>query len=438
MPALILSLAAALLLLGWRHLALRAAHRRAQAEAWRLRQLADHGGELGWVIDCATRRLAYLSPGAGARFGEAGAQALAAQLLAELPARLHQFAANPAARRLTYALAPFDAGRSGSDADTQREADSAAEMDPGMGADAARAPLALEVVSTVVTDAAGRPQALVGVLRDIGARQAQEAEQKRLVSMLSHEFRTPLATLDGVIQRLDLSPGAADEATRKRYRKMRVAVERLLELLEAYLSPERLARAGRPPLPKQLALPALLAQMTAAAAAGGRQVRLREAGLPDSVRADPDGIRLCLQVLLDNAVKYTPDDCVIDIAAGPAPEGGIAIAVSDDGPGIVEEDLPHLFDKGYRGGNVDGVAGSGLGLYLARAVVDAHGGTLSALPRPEGGAQFRIWLPIGAAPGKNLASGDCNRDNFPRQADPAADPQHGAQHARPNRNEWQQ
>jgi signal transduction histidine kinase len=74
-------------------------------------------------------------------------------------------------------------------------------------------------------------------------------------------------------------------------------------------------------------------------------------------------------------------------------------------------DLPRIFDKGYRGSNTAGLPGSGLGLYMARSVVEVHGGTLEYVALPEGGAEFRLWLPAKDASGKGLASSVTSSDN---------------------------
>jgi signal transduction histidine kinase len=74
-------------------------------------------------------------------------------------------------------------------------------------------------------------------------------------------------------------------------------------------------------------------------------------------------------------------------------------------------DLPHIFDKAYRGSNAAGLPGSGLGLYMARSMIEVHGGTLEHATPPEGGAEFRLWLPVQDAQGKGLASGETSSDN---------------------------
>ena len=75
-------------------------------------------------------------------------------------------------------------------------------------------------------------------------------------------------------------------------------------------------------------------------------------------------------------------------------DGGVALALRDAGPGVPEGDIARIFDKGYRGANAAGVPGSGLGLYMARSLVEVHGGALTHAGREGQGAEFRIWLPV--------------------------------------------
>ena len=243
------------------------------------------------------------------------------------------------------------------------------------------------------------------------AEQEQMQEQARLASMLSHEFRTPLTTIDGAIQRLEMSAGAADEATRKRYRKIGGAVERLLQLIDEHLSPERMAGLGRTRAPDHCAPRALLAEAAARAGSARHPVSVRCVDLPARVRCDPDGMRMCLQVLLDNALKYAPAGSPIELVGAAAPEGGVELLVLDRGPGIAFDEMPLLFDKSFRGRDAIAQPGSGLGLYMARSVIEVHGGTLTVKNRGAGGAAFRIWLPFPSDAGKSLASGGCKGNN---------------------------
>ena len=107
-------------------------------------------------------------------------------------------------------------------------------------------------------------------------------------------------------------------------------------------------------------------------------------------------MRLCLDILLDNAIKYTNDNIAIELKASKAVEGGVEFQVTDRGAPIPEDEIPRLFEKGFRGSASAGKPGSGLGLYMAKAVVEVHGGTLTVENLSESGKKFRIWLPIAA------------------------------------------
>ena len=371
LPIFLLLLAGAILM-ALRFVQLRRALLRARAGEATFRLLAEHGRDAAFLLDAATLELLYISPAAQRLTGydQAALREHAARLAADLPARLQRWRDGDTSR-LTLL----------------REVELA---------HADGHPLALEISSTIVP-AAGRGVTVVGTVRDVSVAHAQEAErekeQKRFASMLSHEFRTPLATIDGAIQRLVSTSNEADEATRKRYVKIQTAVDRLLAMIDDYLSPERMAAIGRERAADGIAPLALLQQAAATVLASHRvQLELDE-DLPARLRCDVPGMALCLKILLDNAVKFSPPGSSITLSGKLVPEGGVALCVRDAGPGLREEELAQLFEKGFRGTDATH-AGAGLGLYMARAVVDVHGGSLQGHNLPEGGAIFRIWLPL--------------------------------------------
>ncbi|MES2118629.1 MAG: PAS domain-containing sensor histidine kinase [Pseudomonadota bacterium] len=376
--------------------ALQLALRQARLNEARYRLLLEHSSEVSWMADCASGRLTYLSPAAERQFGYRleTVQPLATALLADLPARLARLAAGDASRMhvLRQCEQPHADGRL----------------------------LPVEIESTVVLGDDGRPATLVGVVRDLSARRELAEQQKKFASMVSHEFRTPLATIDGAIQRLEMTGGHHDEATRKRYRKIQTAVDRLLAMLDDYLSPERLASIGRVRQPNELSPQTLLETAAAQARPQRAAIHVHCSGLPQWIRCDPDGLRLAVEVLLDNAIKYTKPDTAIELIGKKAMEGGIELLVRDHGAGIPEAELAHVFDKSFRGSNAAGIPGSGLGLYMAKAVVDVQGGTVSIRNVSESGAECRIWLPAPAAAGKSLAQGLGSSDNSPTQVHSAA------------------
>jgi signal transduction histidine kinase len=229
--------------------------------------------------------------------------------------------------------------------------------------------------------------------------------------MLSHEFRTPLSTIDGAVQRLEMTGAHHDEGTRKRYRKIQTAVDRMLAMLDEYLSPERMASIGRERQPDEVNPADLLQSMAEQARRRRPQVSVRTENLPQWMRCDPAGVRLCLEILIDNAIKYTEDNIPLELVGRIATEGGVELLVRDHGAGIPEADLPQVFDKAFRGSNAASVAGSGLGLYMARSIVDVHGGTVTARNVSESGTEFRIWLPVAVNAGKSLARAGASSDN---------------------------
>jgi PAS domain S-box-containing protein len=375
--------------------ALRASLARSQANEASYRLVLDNSSEVSWIADCATLQLTWLSPSAERHFGYtlSAAQALAAVLLGDLPPRLARFigkdGVGDASRlRLTRETdLPHPDGRV----------------------------LPVEIESTLILDAAGAPVTVVGTVRDLSARRELAEQQKKFASMLSHEFRTPLSTIDGAVQRLEMTGTHHDEGTRKRYRKIQTAVDRMLAMLDEYLSPERMDSIGRARQPDEVS-PAALLQSVAEQARGrvrerGGRVDLRMQGLPQWMRCDPAGLRLCLEILVDNAIKYTNGNTPIELLGKLAAEGGVEFLVRDGGAGVPPAETERVFEKSFRGSNSDGVAGSGLGLYMARAIADVHGGTVTVRNVSESGAEFRIWLPVAITAGKSLAPEGGSSDN---------------------------
>ncbi|KQW89879.1 PAS domain-containing sensor histidine kinase [Massilia sp. Root418] len=339
------------------------------------KQILDNSSEVHFLLDLLEGgggRIRYLSPAAGRRYGYTleRAQALSDQLVAGLAQRLERFAAGERSRLRV-----------------RRELE-VPHADGHM--------IPVEIESTLVLNEIGTAVALSGSVRDVSERQEWERQQKKFASMLSHEFRTPLSTIDGAIQRLEMTGAHHDEATRKRYTKIQNAVDRLLAMLDEYLSPERMASIGRRRQPNEVSPLALLDNAAEQARPRRAAVRVVAEGLPQWVRCDPAGLRLVLDILLDNAIKYTDDSDEITLVGKKATEGGIELSVSDPGAGIPADEVGKLFDRGFRGRAAGGIPGSGLGLYMARAVVEVHGGTLTVENFAESGKKFRIWLPVPA------------------------------------------
>src|SRR2546427_3193039 len=130
--------------------------------------------------------------------------------------------------------------------------------------------------------------------------------------------------------------------------------------------------------------------------AESRQVRLHvESAQPVQVRGEPDRLKQVVINLTDNALRYTPPGGEVRLSAGTDPRTGQAqLRVQDTGPGIPAEDLPHIFDRFYRGdpSRTRSTGNSGLGLAIAHAIVQAHGGTITVQSGPGAGACFTVAL----------------------------------------------
>lgn len=355
------------------------------------RALAEASGDVAVVVDCADRRLRYLSAGAGQLLGYS---------FDEVQRNLQR--PTPAAPVCAVLARRLD------DPDRQREECELECTRP----DGSKVPV--QLVSTFIFDENGAPRALAAIVRDQSALRAMQAEQRRFASMLNHEFRTPLAIIDGSIQRLEATASTADEPTRARYRKIGAAVDRLIGMLDEYLSPERMAALGRTRPPAAVDPRALLDEAGDQARTAGRPVQVSAQGLPPSMRGDQQGLRLALKVLIDNALAFSPAASAIELE-GRRVSNGIELVVRDHGPGVPATDVVRIFDKSYRGSNASTVAGSGLGLYMARAVVEVHGGTLELIDNPGAGAVFKMWLPV-LNDRKFVASGEPSSDNQFEQA----------------------
>lgn len=358
--------------------------------AGQFRTMAELGGDIAFGIALPGFQLRYLSPAFAA-------------LLGHDPSALEQALAHPAGNAPLAVLAACLREAAAALPGERRSA----ELDvPNLEGRA----LPLEVLSTVTADT---PPMLVGLLRDLSPRRAQQAEQKRFASMLNHEFRTPLATIDGAIQRLEATAVNADEPTRQRYRKIGAAVDRLIGMLDEYLSPDRMAAIGKTRQANTLAVNELVEAAAAQVRAAGREAIVDLGAHAFQLRGEPAGLRLALKVLVDNALAFSPPGTPVSLSVRPA-AGGVDVAVRDQGGGVPQEDAARIFDKGYRGSNAAGLPGSGLGLYMARSILDVHGGSLHLAPGKEGenGAEFRLWLPSSEGSGQQqLASGSLSSDN---------------------------
>ncbi len=247
-------------------------------------------------------------------------------------------------------------------------------------------------------------QAALAIERAQLAEAAQRAQllaaadrlQSALLNSISHDLRTPLVSITGVLSSLEDEQAPLAPATRQALiETAREEAERLNRLVGNLLDMTRI-EAGAVHIAWELediqdAIGSALEWL--ASRVEGREILV---DLPADLPFVPMDFSLIVQVLvnvIDNALKYSPADQPIEISAR-ASEEQVMIKVSDHGMGIPPEDLTRVFDKFYRVVRPDSVTGTGLGLSIAKGLVQAHGGQIWAENRPGGGAVLSISLPL--------------------------------------------
>jgi two-component system, OmpR family, sensor kinase len=231
--------------------------------------------------------------------------------------------------------------------------------------------------------------------------------QRNFVSMASHEFRTPLTIIDGHARRLSkLGDRLGTEEIGVRVGKIRAAVLRTTHLIDNLLTSTRLIESGAGLYfyPQELDLELLLRDVCQLHREISPSSRIIEEFGAQNLRMVGDA-KLLSQVfdnLISNGVKYSPGGANIRVGAK-RDEGQLAVSVEDNGIGIPAQDLDRVFERYFRGSNVSGIVGTGVGLNLVKMVVDLHGGSIAVTSSEGLGSRFVIQLPPAPTPRPNLA-----------------------------------
>jgi len=233
--------------------------------------------------------------------------------------------------------------------------------------------------------------------------QRTDALRTALLSSVSHDLRTPLASIKAAASSLLQEDVQWDDEARRSFAlTIEHEADRLNRLVANLLDMSRIEGGALKPekewYPMQALIQDVLKRMQPLLQ--GREVRT---SLPDDlplVKVDYLQIDQVVTNLLENAVRYTPRGSPIDISVE-VKDGQMLVSVADRGPGIPPADLERIFDKFYRVlRNQRDTRGSGLGLAVCRGLVEAHGGRIWAENREGGGAIFRFTLPFGSMEGQ--------------------------------------
>jgi signal transduction histidine kinase len=235
--------------------------------------------------------------------------------------------------------------------------------------------------------------------RSLEQQAALEHERRMFIAAIAHDLRTPLFSLRGYLDGLDT--GLADTPERRaRYlavaKKKAATLERLVsDLFDDTRLEYQEQTLDHQPLDLADLLGELVDGLRPRAEAKDVALAFRPPGQACPVDADRHQLARAVDNILDNALRYTPASGRIDVTCG-IKDGTAWFTITDTGPGIAADDLPHLFQPLYRGDRVrpsSGTGGTGLGLAIAQRIVTAHDGTLVAGNTPTGGASFTATLP---------------------------------------------
>jgi PAS domain S-box-containing protein len=249
----------------------------------------------------------------------------------------------------------------------------------------------------VATDITLQKQAEVALRQSLAKEKELGDLKTRFVSMASHEFRTPLATILALVETLaSYRSRLTDEQIEQRLDKIKDQVSHLKDIMEDVLMLARMQARRVEFNPVKLDLDSLLRsvldefeeradvkhQLVYTVSEGNHEVAL-----------DRKLMRQIISNLVSNAIKYSPETKVVGIKLHYS-DTEVILTISDEGIGIPQADLPHLFEPFHRGVNVGTISGTGLGLVITREAVELHGGTITVESEPGIGTVFTIRIPI--------------------------------------------
>ncbi|MER8067792.1 MULTISPECIES: ATP-binding protein [unclassified Streptomyces] len=254
----------------------------------------------------------------------------------------------------------------------------------------------------------GPVRRLVISIRGTEARRRTELSHAELIATVAHELRSPLTSVKGFTATLLAKwERFTDDQKRLMLETVDADANRVTRLIAELLDISRIdsgrLEVRRQPVDIGAAVGRHVQSHTAAGQSPDRFLVRIQQPLPD-LWADPDKIDQVLGNLLENAVRHGEGTVTIEVAAATLShaerpetetetEKGTAVTVCDEGPGIPEESMGRVFTRFWRGSKR---GGTGLGLYIVKGIVEAHGGTITVGRGPGGGAEFRFILPVGA------------------------------------------
>jgi two-component system phosphate regulon sensor histidine kinase PhoR len=260
----------------------------------------------------------------------------------------------------------------------------------------------LSVTEAVMRDPLGAVAGRIFAFRDISGDRLVEQVKSDFVTTVSHELRTPLTSIYGFAETLlrqDVMFGEQERQTFLRY--IASESQRLTTIVDTLLNVARLDTGDLQVNISEMDVRSVVDQALATARAGGDNGHRFVVELPDeplAAQADPEKLRQVFSILLDNALRYSPDGGTVTVGAS-RNRDTVEISVADEGIGIPQSDQDQIFRKFYRGSDAElrtGAGGTGLGLFIARGLVMAMGGRIWVSSREGEGSRFAFELPVAA------------------------------------------
>jgi signal transduction histidine kinase len=251
--------------------------------------------------------------------------------------------------------------------------------------------------SELLDTARGELESTLAALHAEQAKQQELSDLKsKFVSMVSHQFRTPLSVIMSSAEKLEAyGERWGAEKKQEHIERLRYEALEMSRMLDAILTIGSQEKGLLKFEPRPIEIDPFCGDVLAAVgdATGQRnRVVYHGTGRKDPVFADPTLLRHMLENLLTNALKYSPQDTDVELNVE-RDENELRFEVNDHGIGIEREDLRHMFETFYRGRNVGNVAGTGLGLSIVRGAVELHGGQVAVRSQPDVGTSFMISIP---------------------------------------------
>jgi signal transduction histidine kinase len=236
------------------------------------------------------------------------------------------------------------------------------------------------------------------VIRDITALQELDRKKDEFLSVASHELRTPLTTIKGYTQLLSQTMTDLPAEEQSTYLNAVLGeIDRMMGLISELLDVSRI-ETNRLQIERQPIRWLEFLERRASAFRvqnPGRSIGFRGTAAETTLLVDPDRMRQVVDNLLSNAIKYSPEGSAIEVNAAVS-DGHMLTSVVDRGIGIPTDEIPKLFERFHRARNVSSryYGGLGLGLYIAKAIVEAHNGDIAVSSEEGQGATFTIRLPL--------------------------------------------